>query len=200
MPIRMNCPSCGKSLSAPDGSTGKKAKCPTCGQIMIVPDVVHDAEEFGSLMPEPLPSAAHTPGPAAGPSVDWLYDVQDVATQPGTVGAGYGSGEVRRPCPECGEMIVAGAAKCRFCNAIFDPRLKAKVAKQRYTDSEADLTTGDWLLCILCSGIGCIVGIVYAIQGKPKGVKMVGISFLASIVGGILKVIIQASLQGPNFR
>src|SRR5262245_41136720 len=26
--------------------------------------------------------------------------------------------------------------------------------------AEADLTPGDWLLCIFCSGIGCIVGIV----------------------------------------
>ncbi len=35
-----------------------------------------------------------------------------------------GAEALRRPCPMCGEpMIVAAAAKCRFCGAVFDPRL-----------------------------------------------------------------------------
>ncbi len=51
MPINMNCPSCGKNLSAPDTAAGKKAKCPACGQIMIVPEIVQEAEEFGAAAP-----------------------------------------------------------------------------------------------------------------------------------------------------
>ena len=31
MHISMNCPSCNKTLSAPDTAAGKKAKCPACG-------------------------------------------------------------------------------------------------------------------------------------------------------------------------
>jgi hypothetical protein len=30
----------------------------------------------------------------------------------------------RRPCPACGEAIVATARKCRFCGEIFDPALR----------------------------------------------------------------------------
>lgn len=46
----------------------------------------------------------------------------------------------------------------------------------------ADLTVVDWLICILCSGIGCIVGIIRTIQGKPTGPKMIGISLLFIVI------------------
>ena len=114
----MNCPSCGKNLSAPDTAAGKKAKCPACGQIMVVPEVVHDAEEFGS--PPPQPSTPYSPQPPAGSTENWLNDVQGAAA-PTAPGPG---GEARRPCRECGEMILAGAARCRFCGAVFDSRLR----------------------------------------------------------------------------
>ena len=34
-----------------------------------------------------------------------------------------------------------------------------------------DLTTVDWLICAFCSGIGCIIGIVRLIQGRPGEAK-----------------------------
>jgi hypothetical protein len=43
-------------------------------------------------------------------------------------------------------------------------------------NDDANMTAIDWVLCVLCSGIGCIVGIVYLIQGKPKAGKMIAIS------------------------
>jgi hypothetical protein len=128
--------------------------------------------------------------------MDWLNDVQGPAPAPATPGAG---GEARRPCPECGEMIMVTAAKCRFCNAIFDPRLKAQ-AKKQPTEADTNLSTGDWIFCILCAGIACIFGIVYAIQGKPKGMKMIGVSIAAAVVWNILNVILQSAMHNPNFR
>jgi hypothetical protein len=67
------------------------------------------------------------------------------------------------------------------------------------TVGDSNLTTVDWVLCILCSGIGCILGIVYMIQGKPKGIKMVGISVAVSIVWAIVRVALQTMQQqaGP---
>ena len=106
MPISVNCPSCGKTLSAPDTATGKKAKCPGCGQILTIPQVVHEAEAVG----------IGGVGPSGG-------------IAPTAASASPAAGDpARQPCPECGEMIVVGAAKCRFCNAVFDPRLRVKVA------------------------------------------------------------------------
>lgn len=56
---------------------------------------------------------------------------------------------------------------------------------------DADLSAVDWLLCIFCSGIGCIIGIVRLIQGKPTGVKMIGISILFGIIWNIIGAILR---------
>src|SRR5579863_4169300 len=53
---------------------------------------------------------------------------------------------------------------------------------RRRPPADSDLSTGDWLLCIFCSGIACLVGIVRLIQGKPHAGKMIGIAFLFSIM------------------
>jgi hypothetical protein len=34
--------------------------------------------------------------------------------------------EDRKPCPACGEMIMATAVKCRYCGEVFDETLKRK--------------------------------------------------------------------------
>lgn len=54
-----------------------------------------------------------------------------------------------------------------------------------------DLTTGDWVLCIFCSGLACIIGVIRLIQGKPNAGKMVGISVLFSILWGILSALLR---------
>jgi predicted RNA-binding Zn-ribbon protein involved in translation (DUF1610 family) len=189
VPISMSCPSCGKTLSAPDASAGKKAKCPSCGQIMIVPSVVQPpADQFGYGAPQPPSPYGQQPTPE--PTGNWLDDVQGPAPTPGGPG-----GDARRPCPECGEMIVAGAAKCRFCNAIFDPRLRLKAKRDRSGgDEDENPSALEWIICGLpgCLLIGCIAGIVYAIQGKPKGMKMVGISFAAMVIWNILGFIVSS--------
>ena len=46
-------------------------------------------------------------------------------------GRGNPDGRGRRPCPMCGEMIVATAAKCRFCGEVFDPTLKKAKSKKK---------------------------------------------------------------------
>ena len=55
MPINMSCPSCGKTLAAPDTAAGKRAKCPSCGQIMIVPAPAQSAEGFERRPSPPQP-------------------------------------------------------------------------------------------------------------------------------------------------
>jgi hypothetical protein len=52
------------------------------------------------------------------------------------------------------------------------------------------MTTGDWVVAVLCSGIGCIAGIIWMIQGKPKGGKMVMVSFGFAILWNIVRFIL----------
>ena len=167
MTIKVECTSCGKVLTAKDSAAGKRAKCTQCGDIIQIPEV-YEAEEVGG----------------DDEYGDDDYDDDDSPAQ-----------EKRKPCPACGEMIIKGAAKCRFCGEIFDPALKRKAKKNRAPSSsynnadDTDLSTGEWVIAILCSGIGCIVGIVWMIQGKPKGSKMLGISILMQFFWGAVQVL-----------
>jgi hypothetical protein len=57
----------------------------------------------------------------------------------------------------------------------------------RKPSSSGDLSGMDWLLCILCPGIGCIMGIVYLSQGRPNGGKMIGLSILFAVLWNIVR-------------
>ena len=57
MPIKMNCPSCGKPLAAPDSAVGKRAKCPGCGQVMVVSAPAAEVDEI-EVAPISEPAAA----------------------------------------------------------------------------------------------------------------------------------------------
>jgi len=50
------------------------------------------------------------------------------------------------------------------------------------------LTVVDWLICILCSGIGCGVGIFRTIQGKSTGPKMIGISVIFMLIWPAVRI------------
>ena len=77
----------------------------------------------------------------------------------------------------------------RILAQIFDPVLKAQAKKSALaSDPDASLSPLEWVVAILCSGIGCIVGIVYLVQGKPKGKKMLIVSICAQIIWGLLRV------------
>jgi hypothetical protein len=64
--------------------------------------------------------------------------------------------------------------------------------------ADTDLTQVDWLVCIFCSGIGCIVGIIRLIQGRPNAGKMIGVSLLFSALWTFLRFVL-LSLRGPGF-
>ena len=173
MPINMACPSCGKTLAAPDTAAGKRAKCPGCGQIMIVPAGARDAETFGVASPQPqspLEPQPSDPQPVGGGGENSLDGLNAPEQSPGAAG-----GDGRRPCPECGEMIVAGAAKCRFCGAVFDPRLRGSSAHRGQSYQGFAITSmvlGILALPTACFGIVFgIVAIVFAAIAKSGMTK-----------------------------
>lgn len=193
MAIRFTCDHCGAKLKAPDGTTGRSTRCLKCGKAVTIPEPIFDAE----IVDEPgggseFITAADT------------FEEEDVADPYGLKDEPLGAvPEARRPCPMCGEMIVASAVKCRFCGEVFDQKLKkaeakikGKKKKKQYAAEDADLTMSDWIICILCSGIGCIGGIVWMIQGKPKGSKALVVSICASVFWTIIRLILVAAREG----
>ena len=89
----------------------------------------------------------------------------------------------------CGELIVAGAAKCRFCDEVFDSALRTANEKKKsrnYWPEDEQLSGLEMVLGVLCSGISCIIGLIWMIQGKPKGLKMVGVAIVADVVKSAL--------------
>ncbi len=168
MAISVDCSSCGKTLRAKDDAAGKTAKCPACGekiQIPAISEVVDAEDDFSSLTPSAVSSSQYSP--------DDLTD-----------------GDDKKPCPMCAEMIVATAKKCKFCGEIFDAKLK-KAKKKSASGGGEDMGVGEWIVCLLCPGIGCIVGIVYAIQGKSNGGKMIGISLVMIVFWNVIRFAIE---------
>lgn len=199
MSIPISCAACGYQTTAPDSAAGMKGKCPKCGAVVRVPgtkaarvdpDVI-DAEVVEAPPPPPIPLDSDPI------SLEGLSDGTPIARAAPPTSASGGATD-RRPCPACGEMIAVGAMKCRFCNEIFDPVLKkreAKKAKAGFVGGEGDdLTAAEWLVAILCSGIGCIVGLVWMISGKPKGKKMFLVSILMAFLWGAIRAVIEAAV------
>ena len=181
MSIQVTCKQCGVTLKTADSSAGKEAKCPKCQATLVIP--------MPAAEPEPVVDAIQS-------SDDDLWGDFDQAAEL-TENSSAGSGENRIPCPTCGEMIMADAAKCRYCDEFFVADL-AKVQKNKkgsYSDTEASLSSGEWVVAILCSGIGCIAGLVWMAQGKPKGKKMLTVSLCVQGFWFVVRVLIEIANQ-----
>jgi DNA-directed RNA polymerase subunit RPC12/RpoP len=180
MSIRFNCSRCGKPLVAPEGTTGKKTTCPKCNTKQLIPEGVYEAESVDD-------------GGVGAPGVEIDDGGGYELERPGE--AQERPTERKRPCPMCGEQIMVSAIKCRYCGEIFDPALRRSASRRR-GDEDTDLTGVELTFCILCSGIGCIWGLIYLIQGKStKGGKMIGISILCSVIIQVLLGILGAALE-----
>jgi len=176
VPIQVTCPSCQTTLKTADSSAGKRAKCPKCGGIIEIPAApTPPADDEYAMEAEPNPLAGFTDDElSSGPVAPAAND--------------------RKPCPACGEMIVRDAVKCRFCGEVFDAVLKKKEQKaMKATGEDADLSTGEWVVAVLCSGIGCILGIIWMIQGKPKGKKMLLVSLAVQGFWLVVQVLLAAA-------
>ena len=93
-------------------------------------------------------------------------------------------------------MIMKKAAVCRFCHETFDGSVRS--GRRGGSDIDDDMSTGDWVVAIICSGIGCIAGIVWLIQGKKKGGKMLGVSLLMVIIWNVIRFALVAANGGGN--
>lgn len=79
-------------------------------------------------------------------------------------------------------------------NPYEAPRFDVRTSYgQREDRSELEVT--DWVLAAICSVIACIVGLIWLIQGKPKGLKMIGVSFLFVFLWNALRYLIVALVE-----
>lgn len=168
MEINFKCPSCGVKLALSEEFAGGEVRCPKCGATSTAP------------APAPPEPAAPVAAPARGKP------------------AGAGDpGPAQRRCPACSELYDSRAAKCPHCNEWFDDAVRAKhgIPSADLTPEDDSLSAVEWILAIVCSGLGCIVGIVYICQGNPKGKKL----FLISLVMNFIWFLIQASSKHGRF-
>ena len=174
MPIQVTCPSCRSMFNAPDNAAGKRAKCPKCGGAIDIPTSAAEEEVYDAeVADEPQPERS-------------IYDDEEFEVEPPVE---LPKLDDRKPCPMCGEMIQKDAVKCRYCGEVFDPLLRAQEKKRGASGEDADLSALDWVIAILCSGIGCILGIIYIVQGKPKGTKMLVVSLIVQFIWGMINVL-----------
>lgn len=171
MSISTECPECGKRLKAPDTAAGRKAKCPQCGTAVRIPqsadgDDVFDTESLGE-------------------------------DDGGEVEEGYGLGAApprrstpvadRRPCPMCGEMIKAGAVKCRYCGEVFEEDLKRSDARMDTVRTGVGMIYYG-LLTLLGSAI--LGAVVVAVLKSPEiGIVflvLAGLGMIAMFVGKLM--------------
>lgn len=122
MAIAFRCPACNKTLRARSELAGRTMKCPNCTTPVTCPELVAVAEPIE----EPWGHSS---------AYDDIDGGQSAPPMP-RGGAAASTAEGRRPCPACGEMIVATAAKCRFCRTVFDQnRIKKAAGKKRKRES-----------------------------------------------------------------
>lgn len=160
-----NCPRCRKTQHLPCYET--TGGCPSCSAPAV------GGPAIGA---PPVGGPPRPPRPAPGHYAEAGEDSAD-----------------RIPCRFCGEMISSNARKCRFCGEFLNEidRIREKrgpVASGAGDDY--DLSTAEIVFGLLCGGIACIVAVVYLIQNKPKGWKLLGISFLSQLFWGMVRVML----------
>lgn len=155
--------------------------CPACGKKTQAPDEMAGSKARCPICKEVI----DVPQPT--------YGLEEPTTAAPSESSTSADEKARVPCPMCGEMILERAAKCRYCGEILDPELRKS---QKQTGPDNELSAGEIAIAILCAGIGCIMGIVWMIQGKRKGLKMFLISICAAVVWNVLNIVLQTAMRG----
>lgn len=102
------------------------------------------------------------------------------------------------PCRFCRELIQPGARKCRFCGE-YQSEAERSLVKLKAEAASGDTRLSLWeiLLGVFCSGIACIVAIVYLVQGKKKGWKLILISLAMQALWTIVSLAIRSAGRHP---
>ena len=160
------CDSCGTRLKIPSTmKPGMKLKCPKCGGVVTMQAEL--ADEAYAIVHDSSAEVVATSA-AASHSVPAAQLASDT-----------------RPCPFCGEQILATAAKCRHCGEFIDPAraaARSRASKAAASDSTSEMNPAEYLVGVLASPIGLIIGIVWAIRKLPKAKDMLKVSCVCMFI------------------
>jgi hypothetical protein len=185
VPIQFACPYCETISSVPDSFAGKQGKCPACQKVIEVPDPAAGTDDPRDVREpvDPNPAGSTVGGPVGGSSSG------SSPSRPSP-----SRGRDTKECKFCGETIKSVAKKCKFCGEFFDKSTQPRRAggdREKKRRAEESPGVIDYLLSVFCGLIGCIVAIVYLIQGyHKKGLIMIGVSFIAQFFWGFLQIMI----------
>jgi rubredoxin len=121
----------------------------------------------------------------------------------------------RRPCPMCGEMIVASALKCRFCGEIFDESLAASEQRRtgrttaesveemarRLIEEKQNKSTA--IQIFVTSILGCfapivlIYGIVFLLR-RPYSFPCKGLAIAGTVIHGFWTALLILTIIAQN--
>jgi hypothetical protein len=199
---KVQCPACKAQMRLPElppkaaAAATSNSPRPATARTTAAPQTRPASRPAGQPGQTARPATAPAPAQPAS-NMSSLFDEEDeykLAAPPKPA-----SGLATRPCPTCGESIPFNAPKCQYCGLILDPVLK-QMEKQReekkrkrssYSGSyDEDLSAFDWVLAILCTNIGIIVGIVWLVTGNSKGKKMLMVCGIVYAVGFVLGFVI----------
>jgi hypothetical protein len=106
--------------------------------------------------------------------------------------AAQGLDEDMVECKFCGELIKRKARKCKHCGELVGTAARAVEAERKAKeDKDANLTTTEIIFGLLCGTIACIFGVVWAIQGKKKGLKMIGLAIASQFAWAAIQMVIK---------
>jgi len=206
VPITFDC-TCGRSLRVGDENAGRRVKCPACGAIVIVPKPQVEEEEPQFEVVEDEPQDTPRPRKQSKSRDD------DDDEPPPRKKRSYrdDDDDDDEPPPKKKKSVrdddddddePPPKKKKSYRDDDDDdepPRRKKKKRRRRSAPTEydddyrrggrgdSDLSPFDWFLCVFCSGIGCIVGLVRMMSGSPEGGKMVGISLVFIVIWNALR-------------
>jgi phage FluMu protein Com len=219
MPFKTECPACTKGLQVPNEAVGKRVKCPACAHAWQVAPPVAAVSEVPEAAPAPIRTKCsacnkvfQVPGTAAGKQVKcpacahvWQVGAAVAAESlPELPKAGGWFDELMNdqyPLEAVKAGPVAAVASSPFAASAGPAPAATGVSKKRKkqrgpSDPDDEMTTTDWVICIIFPIIGIIGGLIYMCTGKKKGFKVLAISVLVAAVC----VVIRLATMAPGGR
>jgi len=156
--------------------------CPHCGSEIELGDPVFNCQECGATMHQGCRESVGRCGN------EWCASV-DAQASPAAVptASDEGADQEMAECEFCGERIQKAALKCRYCKEELGSR-RRRTERQRRREEEANakLSGGEIAFGLILSGIAMIVAIVWLLQAKRKGWKLLLLAVASQVCLGIL--------------